>query len=87
MPEITVVVEHEVGLHLRPMSKFIQLAQTFSSDIQVTHGDKTANGKSPLSLMTLGANQGAKITIRAEGEDAENALAALEELVKSNFGE
>lgn len=87
MPEITLVVEHEAGLHLRPATKFIKLARSFKSDIKVTHGDRTANAKSELSVMTLGAHKGAEITINAEGDDADEALTALEELINNNFGE
>ncbi len=87
MPEINLTVNHEVGLHARPASMFVQTAAKFSSDIEVTHGETTANAKSILAVLTLGAHKGAKIIIRAEGEDAEEALKALEELVLSNFGE
>jgi phosphocarrier protein len=87
MPEITLVVEHEEGLHLRPAAKFIRLARSFECDIKVTHGDRIANAKSELSVMTLGAHKGAEITIKAEGDDANEALAALKELINNNFGE
>jgi phosphotransferase system HPr (HPr) family protein len=53
----------------------------------VTHGDRTANAKSILTVLTLGAHQGAEITIQAEGADADDALAALESLIKKNFEE
>jgi phosphotransferase system HPr (HPr) family protein len=87
MPEITVTVEHEVGLHARPASVFVQTSKEFASDIRVTHGERTANAKSILGVLTLGANQGAVITIHAEGEDADDALAALKALIDDNFGE
>jgi phosphocarrier protein HPr len=87
MPEINLVVKHKVGLHARPASIFVQTAAKYNSDIEVTHGDNTVNAKSILAVLTLGAHQGAEITIKAEGEDAEDALKALEELVNDNFGE
>lgn len=87
MPETTVIVNHKVGLHARPASIFVQTAAKFSSDISVAHGERKANAKSILTVLTLGAHKGAEITITAEGDDAEAALAALEELVKNNFGE
>ena len=87
MPEITLTIHHKVGLHARPAASFIQTARQFKSDIKVTHGEREANGKSILKVLTLGANQGAVVTISAEGEDAEAALAALETLVENNFGE
>ncbi len=87
MPEITLTIIHEVGLHARPASMFIQTAAKYGSDIEVTHGETTANAKSILGVLTLGAHKGAEITIKADGEDAEEALQALEKLVLDNFGE
>lgn len=85
MPETTVIVTNEVGLHARPASAFVQTANKFLCDISVLCGERTANAKSILTILTLGANKGAEIKIVAEGDDAEEALAALEKLVKNNF--
>ena len=85
MPEITLTVHHEAGLHARPASLFIQTAAQFESDIKVSYGGREVNAKSILSVLTLGANQGAVVTIRAEGGDADAALVALQALVESNF--
>jgi phosphocarrier protein HPr len=87
MPEITLTVHNKVGLHARPAAVFVQTAKQFSSDVKATHGEREANAKSILGVLTLGANQGAVVTIRAEGDDAEQALAALEALIEDNFGE
>ena len=87
MPEITLTLRHEVGLHARPAALFVQTAKQFKSDIKVTHGERESNAKSILNVLTLGANQGAVLTICADGGDAEQALAALEVLIEGNFGE
>jgi len=87
MPETTITIHHKVGLHARPATLFVQIAKQFESDVIVTHGEREANGKSILKVLTLGVNQGAVITIRAEVEDAEAVLAALERLIESDFGE
>jgi phosphotransferase system HPr (HPr) family protein len=87
MPEITLTVNHEVGLHARPAAMFVKTAKQFSSTIEVAHGQRKANAKSILGILTLGAEQGAIITIHADGEDADAALAALQRLVDANFGE
>ena len=87
MPERTVTVTHKVGLHARPASVFVQTASKFASDISVSCEGRTANAKSILTVLTLGAHQGAEITISAEGEDAEEALDTLVALVEDNFGE
>ncbi len=87
MPEITLTVDHPAGLHARPASLFVQTATRFQCDLNVKHGEREANGKSILSVLTLGVNQGAEVTICAEGDDAEEALEALEALIADNFGE
>lgn len=87
MPEVTVTIIHDVGLHARPASMFVKTAAKFGSDIVVTHGENTVNAKSILAVLTLGAHKGAKITIKAEGDDSDEALLALEQLVLDNFGE
>ena len=87
MPEITLTVHHKVGLHARPAAQFVRTAKQINSDVKVTHGEREANAKSILGVLTLGANQGAVVTICAEGDDADQALAALEALIEDNFGE
>lgn len=87
MPEKSVIVTHNVGLHARPASVFVQTASKFASDISVTCENRTANAKSILTVLTLGAHQGAEITIKAEGEDAQEAIDTLVKLVEDNFGE
>ena len=87
MPEKSVIVTHKVGLHARPASVFVQTASKFSSEISVTCESRTANAKSILTVLTLGAHEGAEITIKAEGEDAQEALDTLVKLVEDNFGE
>jgi len=87
MPDLVVTVNHKVGLHARPAALFVQTATRFKCSIKVTVGERTANAKSILSVLTLGASQGTALAIHAEGEDADQALTALEALVRSNFGE
>jgi phosphocarrier protein HPr len=87
MPEIKVKIMHEVGLHARPAALFVQTAKKFESDIYVKNGDREVDAKSILSVLTLGINQGAEITITAQGTDAQQALCALRDLVDSNFPE
>jgi phosphocarrier protein len=87
MQEVTLCVLHEVGLHARPAALFVQTAKQFKSDVKVGKDDTEVNAKSILSILTLGVNQNTVITIKAEGEDEEEAVTALQELVESNFGE
>lgn len=87
MAEISFVIKNKVGLHARPASVFVREASKFKSAITVIYGDTQANAKSILNVLTLGASQGAAISIRAEGEDAEAALQALKALNDSNYEE
>ena len=80
MPEIDLIIKHEVGLHARPAAIFVQTASAYSSDIEITHQEKTVNAKSILAVLTLGVHKDAEVTLKAEGPDAEEALKALEEL-------
>lgn len=87
MPELILTIKNKVGLHARPASLFVREAVKFQSNITVLHGEKQANAKSILNVLALGVNQGAQITLRAEGPDAELALQALQTLIETNFGE
>ncbi|ADU52116.1 Phosphotransferase system, phosphocarrier protein HPr [Thermaerobacter marianensis DSM 12885] len=87
MAEVTVTIQHPTGLHARPAALFVQTASRFRSQIEVQANGKTANAKSMMAILSLGARQGTALTIRAEGDDAGDAVAALKELVETNFGE
>ncbi len=87
MIETQLVVKNKVGLHARPASLFVQTANKYKCSLKLTLADREANAKSILKVLTLGADQGAVITLRAEGEDEAQAVTALAALVESNFGE
>lgn len=79
MKQIRVTLRNEAGLHARPAAAFVQTAAKFTSDIAIsTDEGKTADGKSILSVLGLGARQGTKVTVTIQGEDEEQAAAALQ---------
>lgn len=78
------VVGPAEGLHARPAAEFVKKAKGFASEIVVVKGDREANAKSSLRLMTLGAKQGEAIIVRAEGEDAEQAVEALVAMISAD---
>ncbi len=80
-------ITNALGLHARPAAMFVQLASKFASEISVERGGERVNGKRIMGIMMLAAGKGLKITVTAEGHDAENAVNALEELVNNRFGE
>ena len=82
-----VTVENQVGLHARPATFFIQKANEFKSSIWVEKEDRRVNAKSLLGVLSLGIVKGTTITLIADGADEKEAVEALVELVKDNFGE
>ena len=87
MPSRTVEMVNKRGLHARASAKFVTLAAAQSAEVEVEKDGNKVCGTSIMGLMMLGAAMGDSITIRAEGEGAEQAVAALAELVESRFGE
>jgi phosphocarrier protein HPr len=83
MPAIEVTITDEVGLHARPAAKFVKTAMRFSADISVANGDKRADAKSLVLVLQREASQGTTVTIEAEGDDADEALAALQAQVSA----
>ncbi|MEN8107200.1 MAG: HPr family phosphocarrier protein [Pseudomonadota bacterium] len=83
--EITIV--NKLGMHARAAAKFVTLASSFSSDIDISRDGQTVNGKSIMGVMMLAASQGTNIIISADGVDENEASASLEELVQDRFGE
>ena len=91
MAEGTVELHNASGLHARPAATFVKAAAGFKSDIRVANltrdESKTAAAKSILAVLSLGVVKGHTIRITAEGEDADDAVNALVNLVKSGIGE
>ncbi len=84
--ERRVTILNELGLHARPAAELVKLAGLFKSEIRVTKDGDSVNGKSIMGVMTLAAECGAELILRAEGADAEEAVTALEKLVVNRFG-
>lgn len=82
MAEKTFKVTSESGIHARPATTLVNQAGQFSSDITLDYNGKSVNLKSIMGVMSLGIQSGAEITIKAEGSDADEAIAALEEVMK-----
>jgi phosphocarrier protein HPr len=83
--EATIV--NQEGIHARPAARIVRLASNFTADIELAKDGVGVNGKSIMGVMMLAAECGSSITIRADGPDAEAAVAALADLVASGFGE
>lgn len=80
-----VQVVNALGLHARAAARFVRLAGQFSSQIRVTRGQRTMDGKSILGLLLLAAARGSEIHISADGPDEGEALTALCGLAERGF--
>jgi len=87
MYEQRIVVTNKSGLHARPANLFTKTAATFQSKISVAKGDKSADAKSILKVLSLGINAGTELIISADGPDERQAVAALIELIEAGLGE
>jgi phosphocarrier protein HPr len=76
-----IVVENKTGLHARPAALFVQMANKYESDITIIKDEQEVNGKSIMGILMLAAEKGARITIVAEGDDAEAAVEELSEIL------
>ncbi len=85
--EKVMTIMNRLGLHARPAALFVQEAGKFKSQIYVVKDGLQVNGKSVMGLMLLAAEKGSRLTIKADGPDAERALEALEKLFARNFDE
>lgn len=84
---INVVLPQGHGLHARPATFFVDVANQFAAEIRVQVGNKSVNGKAMASLLKLGAEGGTPLRILARGNDADQALQALREAVEQGLGE
>lgn len=83
--EKVVVVSNPLGLHLRPADMLARAAARFQCMIEIEKDGQAIDGKSIMSILTLGAQQGTQLQLRAIGEDASQAIEALSELFESGF--
>jgi phosphotransferase system HPr (HPr) family protein len=81
--EGTAVVANPHGIHARPSHMLVTAATAFSSRVELEWDGRKADARSILSVMTLGAPAGARVTVRAQGPDAARAVAALLAILES----
>jgi len=83
--EATTTVINEYGIHMRPGMQITDIANKFDSDITITAKGQEVNGKSILEVTMLGVTCGDDITIKADGEDEEEAVPAIIQLIDDGF--
>jgi phosphocarrier protein HPr len=85
--EATVAIKNRLGLHLRAASTLAQEVAKYSSQVTIARGKNQVSARSVTGLMMLGAGQGSKLRVRADGADAKEALKAVQTLFEQGFGE
>ena len=82
-----VEIKNKLGMHARPAALFVQTASKFKSDVYIRRDEHEVNGKSIMGVMMLAAEMGSTVVITANGEDENEAIAALVEIVNNKFNE
>jgi phosphocarrier protein len=85
--EKELTIRNKMGMHARPAAQFVKRASKYQCDVWVEKDDEPVNGKSIMGLMMLAAGRGETIKVITDGTDAEAAMADLEELISSGFGD
>ncbi|MCU4675456.1 HPr family phosphocarrier protein [Catenovulum sp. 2E275] len=83
----TLFIKNKLGLHARAATQLVQLAQSYTSEIMIVCGGKTANANSVMGLLLLSGATGTEIEVKCQGEDAQAALEAVEALINARFHE
>ena len=87
MYEQKVTLSNEIGLHARPASIFIRQAVKFPCDITIVKAGRSYNAKSIMSVLSMSASKGDEIIVRAEGDDEQDAVDSLIDLVENKLGD
>ncbi|HUP66319.1 MAG TPA: HPr family phosphocarrier protein [Thermoanaerobaculia bacterium] len=80
-------IRNKLGLHARAAAKLVHTAARFKSDVKVRKGSEEVDAKSILGILLLAAGQGTTIRVTAIGEDEEEALESIEQLIAARFDE
>jgi len=87
MKQLEITINNETGLHARPAKTLVNLVKQFKSNVVIWHGEKKANAKSLISVLTLGAAKGSQLKIEVDGEDEKTAIEQIETAILSGLGE
>ena len=78
---VEVAIKNPQGLHARPAAMFVQIASKYNSNVALQKGDERDNGESIMGILTLGIEQNCRITLEADGDDADEVVAELTQLL------
>ena len=85
MPSAEYTITNKLGIHARPAAQFVKTANGFDAEVTVEKDDEEVDGKSIMGLMMLAAGHGSVLKVTTEGAQADEALAALGDLIKRDF--
>ncbi len=85
MKEFSYIIKDQVGIHARPAGLLAKEANKFSSKITIEANGKIADATRLMAVMGLGVKTGAKVVIKAEGEDETEAIAKMQEFMETNL--
>lgn len=87
MKQARTTIVNRLGLHARAATQLVNCASGFASSIWIRLGSRRVNGKSIMGVLTLAATRGSEVLVEADGEDAEEAVAAVVKLIENRFNE
>jgi len=87
MQSKVITIINKLGLHARAAARFVQLASSFDSDVNISVNGKKVSGKSIMGIMMLAASRGTSVEIITAGSDEKEAMDSLENLILDKFGE
>ncbi len=87
MQEESITIINKLGLHARAAGKLVETTSRFSCDITIEKEGRNVDGKSIMAMMMLAAGKGTQIHIKTNGDDEEEAIKAIVELINNRFGE
>lgn len=82
-----VTIRNKMGLHARPASNFVKMAQSFTSSVEILKGEKRMNAKSMIGILAVGAKFGTEIELAIHGDDEQEALHQLIDFIDAGLGE
>ena len=80
-------IKTRLGMHARASALLVQTVNQFAAEVKISKDDNVVNARSIMGVLTLGAAKGAKIRVETKGEDAQEAMLAIEELIEDKFRE
>ncbi|NLQ16949.1 HPr family phosphocarrier protein [Marinomonas sp. M1K-6] len=87
MQEESITIINKLGLHARAAGKLVETTSQFSCDITIEKEGRNVDGKSIMAMMMLAAGKGTEIRIKTNGDDENEAIKAIIDLINNRFGE